>query len=66
MALHGLTSITLGVPDVDSVARYYEEFGLVPTSDGSSVQMFATTDGRDQLTNSSIADPPHLMCELRG
>jgi len=28
MSLHGLTSITLGVPDVDAVASYYEDFGL--------------------------------------
>ena len=27
MSLHGLTSITLGVPDVDAVASYYEDFG---------------------------------------
>ena len=28
MSLHGLTSMTLGVPDVDAVASYYEDFGL--------------------------------------
>ena len=27
MSLHGLTSITLGVPDVEAASRYYEEFG---------------------------------------
>jgi hypothetical protein len=27
VSLHGLTSITLGVPDVEAVSRYYEEFG---------------------------------------
>jgi hypothetical protein len=26
--MDSLTSITLGVPDVDAVARYYEDFGL--------------------------------------
>ena len=28
VSLHGLTSITLGVPDVGAVASYYEDFGL--------------------------------------
>jgi hypothetical protein len=27
VSLHGSTSITLGVPDVETVSRYYEEFG---------------------------------------
>ena len=51
MSLHGLTSITLGVPDVDSVAAYYEEFGLRPTSNpGAQRRVLATADGGDQLT----------------
>ena len=45
MALHRLTSITLGVPDVDQVAAYYEEFGLRRWPDGG----FGTTDGGQQL-----------------
>jgi catechol 2,3-dioxygenase-like lactoylglutathione lyase family enzyme len=52
MSLHGLTSITLGVPDVAGVARYYEEFGLRPTgssADGTR-RVFATLEGGDQLT----------------
>lgn len=51
MSLHGLTSITLGVPDVEAVAGYYEDFGLVPTraeADGGR-RGFATADGGDQL-----------------
>jgi hypothetical protein len=28
VSLHGLTSITLGVPDVDAVASHHEDFGL--------------------------------------
>src|SRR4029079_19109185 len=28
VSLHGLTSMTLGVPDVEAVASYYEDFGL--------------------------------------
>jgi catechol 2,3-dioxygenase-like lactoylglutathione lyase family enzyme len=27
VSLHGLTSITLGVPDVEAVSRFYEAFG---------------------------------------
>jgi hypothetical protein len=45
MALHGVASVTIGVPDVDAVGRYYEEFGLTPTGHGC----FATTDGGAQL-----------------
>jgi catechol 2,3-dioxygenase-like lactoylglutathione lyase family enzyme len=50
VSLHGLTSITLGVPDVEAASRYYEEFGLTPsgtTADGRC--RFATLEGGDQL-----------------
>jgi catechol 2,3-dioxygenase-like lactoylglutathione lyase family enzyme len=45
MALHQLRSIAIGVPDPDSLAEYYTDFGLVPTGSGG----FATTDGGEQL-----------------
>lgn len=45
MALHGLVSVTIGVPNVADVATYYEDFGL--SSRGDNV--FATVDGGDQL-----------------
>lgn len=45
MALHRLTTLTLGVPDVAAAAAYYEEFGLTPLGDGR----FATADGGEQL-----------------
>ncbi len=45
MALHRLTSITMGVPNVDETAAYYDEFGLAPDGDG----WFATRDGGRQL-----------------
>src|SRR5262252_3225033 len=45
VALHRLTTITIGVPDVASTAAYYEEFGLRPTADAG----FATVDGGEQL-----------------
>ena len=45
MALHRLTSVTLGVPDVPATAAYYAEFGLTPDGDG----WFTTRDGGRQL-----------------
>jgi len=45
MGLHRLASVTIGVPNVEETSRYYAEFGLTPTADGS----FATTDGGEQL-----------------
>lgn len=50
MPLHRLTSITLGVPNVDATAGYYEEFGLRRTASDGSSHTFATTDGGEQLT----------------
>ena len=50
MSLHGLTSITIGVPDVGSVASYYEEFGLRPVGAPSDRRRaFATVDGGEQF-----------------
>lgn len=45
MALHRLQSLTLGVPNVEATAAFYEEFGLLHHTPGT----FATTDGGDQL-----------------
>jgi catechol 2,3-dioxygenase-like lactoylglutathione lyase family enzyme len=48
--LHGLTSITLGVPDVDTVASYYEDFGLRRVGDWPGRGLvFATAEGGEQL-----------------
>jgi len=52
MALHRLTSVTIGVPNVDSTAAYYAEFGLSPTQNGR----FATVDGGEQL---HLVQAPH-------
>jgi hypothetical protein len=46
MALHRLTLIVMGVPNVDEVASYYTQFGLNP----SDTRKFTTTDGGHQLT----------------
>ncbi|MFG1922202.1 VOC family protein [Cryptosporangium sp. NPDC048952] len=46
MTLHGLTGITLGVPDVAAATAFYTDFGLTPLGDG----LFATADGGQQLS----------------
>jgi len=46
MPLHRLTSITLGVPNVEETAAYYTEFGLQPES---GAHRFSTVDGGEQL-----------------
>lgn len=45
MALHRLSYITMGVPNVAETAKYYEDFGLQPLGDGR----FATLEGGEQL-----------------
>jgi len=47
MALHRLTSITMGVPNVAGTAAYYAEFGLSPDGDG----WFTTRDAGRQLAH---------------
>jgi catechol 2,3-dioxygenase-like lactoylglutathione lyase family enzyme len=58
MALHRLTTITVGVPDVAGTAAYYTDFGLVPTS----AQVFATADGGEQLR--LVHSPVRRLVEL--
>ncbi len=45
MALHRLTSITLGVPSPEASGAFFTEFGLTETTSGH----FATRDGGEQL-----------------
>jgi catechol 2,3-dioxygenase-like lactoylglutathione lyase family enzyme len=45
MALHRLSSIVMGVPNIAQTSTYYAEFGLAPESDG----WFSTRDGGRQL-----------------
>src|SRR5258708_20560708 len=48
--MHGLTSMTLGVPDVDAVASYYEDFGLRRVGDRPGRGLvLASTEGGEQL-----------------
>ena len=61
MALHRLTSITLGVPNVAETAEYYTDFGLLPAKDEvasaytgevlipAREYRFSTTDGGEQM-----------------
>lgn len=58
MPLHRLTSVTLGVPDVDAAAAYYTEFGLRPIGEGR----FASVDGGEQLR--LVASPRRCLVEL--
>jgi catechol 2,3-dioxygenase-like lactoylglutathione lyase family enzyme len=49
MALHRLTSVCIGVPNVAETATYYEEFGLTRLDDSGLEHRFATVDGGEQL-----------------
>lgn len=49
MALHRLTEVTIGVPNVEETAAYYSEFGLASTTTGGGGHRFATVDGGEQL-----------------
>ncbi len=59
MALHRLTSVTMGVPNVDETADYYTEFGLQPDTEG----WFTTRDGGRQLQ--IVHAPTRRLVELR-
>ncbi len=59
MALHQLTSFTLGVPNPEETAAYYREFGLTDSGDG----WFASRDGGRQLR--LIPAPTRRLLELR-
>ena len=58
MALHQLTSVTIGVPDPASVTSFYSEFGLEENADGA----FSTLDGGRQLF--LVEAPTRRLVEL--
>src|SRR5260370_3138428 len=58
MALHRLTSVTIGVPNAAETAAYYTEFGLTPQHDG----WFSTRDGGRQLR--IVHSPTRRLVEL--
>jgi hypothetical protein len=57
VALHQLSSITIGVPNVEETCRYYAELGL--TRRGAT---FSTSDGGEQL--SIVESPTRRLIEL--
>ena len=59
MSLHGLLSVTIGVPNVEETAAYYAEFGLTPEADG----WFSTRDADRQLRLTSA--PTRRLIDLR-
>ncbi|WP_405640961.1 VOC family protein [Streptomyces uncialis] len=59
MALHRLTSVTMGVPDVTDTAAYYADFGLTPDGDG----WFTTRDAGRQLR--IVPAPTRRLVEIR-
>ena len=59
MSLHGLMSVTIGVPNVDETAAYYTDFGLVPDNGG----WFSTTDAGRQLR--IVPAPTRRLVEMR-
>ncbi|HEX4094585.1 MAG TPA: VOC family protein [Trebonia sp.] len=65
MSLHGLTQITIGVPDVAATADYYREFGLDPVGDGTDggEASLCTADGGEQLR--LVSSPRRRLAELR-
>ncbi len=60
MALHRLTSITLGVPDVAASTAFFTDFGL--TGDGQSGHL-STRDGGEQL---ELVEAPQRSLERLG
>jgi len=59
MSLHGLRSVTIGVPNVEETAAYYAEFGLTPDGDG----WLSTADAGRQLRIRPA--PTRRLLELR-
>ncbi|HEV2635866.1 MAG TPA: VOC family protein [Actinocrinis sp.] len=65
MALHRLTQITIGVPDVGAVSDYYAEFGLEPIGDlgAGTARRFGTVGGGEQM--SLVPSARRRLVELR-
>ena len=51
MALHRLSSVVIGVPNLEETAQYYTDFGLSPAEPGprAGERAFRTLDGGEQL-----------------
>jgi catechol 2,3-dioxygenase-like lactoylglutathione lyase family enzyme len=59
MPLHGLSSVTIGVPNVGETVSYYADFGLDPQGEG----WLCTRDGGRQLQ--VVHAPTRRLIELR-
>jgi catechol 2,3-dioxygenase-like lactoylglutathione lyase family enzyme len=55
VALHGITKIVVGVPNVEQTADYYEDFGLTPTGTSGEARTLATVDGGEQMVLTTSA-----------
>jgi len=61
MALHGLSSLTLGVPNIADVTSYYKDFGLSPSRvDEDGTTHLSTLEGGEQL-HVAYADRRRLL-----
>jgi len=59
MSLHGLQSVTIGVPNTAETGAYYSDFGLTPEGDG----WYSTADAGRQLR--IVAAPTRRLVEMR-
>jgi hypothetical protein len=59
MGLHGLLSVTIGVPNAGETGAYYADFGLTPEGDG----WYGTTDAGRQLR--IVPAPTRRLVEMR-
>jgi hypothetical protein len=59
MGLHGLLSVTIGVPNAGETGAYYADFGLTPEGDG----WYSTTDAGRQLR--IVPAPTRRLVEMR-
>jgi len=57
MPLHRLTTITLGVPDVDAAVEFYEDFGLETTGD----KRLSSADGGEHFQTVATHLPDVLV-----
>ncbi len=58
MPLHRVSSITIGVPDVEKTSEFYRDFNLAESAPG----VFATADGGEQLR--LVQTPIRRLVEL--
>ncbi|MDT7589448.1 MAG: hypothetical protein QOE32_6998 [Pseudonocardiales bacterium] len=62
MALHRLSQVVIGVPNVEETARYYSDFGLTGVRESTGEWGFRTLDGGEQLR--LVPSPRRRLVEL--